>query len=300
MVNFFVSTDSTADLTAKEVKSLGVGFLPLTLTIERNGQLEFLPDNFQTEQDYKDFFNLLRGGVSIKTSMNNLDVHLNYFTKLAEEGHRNVLHFTISYGLAPTMDVAHKAIEIVKEKYPDFSVRVVESHTTTVGQGILVREACKMRDEGASVEQTEAYVNELKMHIQHYVVVDDLFHLKRGGRISGAAAAIGTLAQLKVIISFDRDGKLQVTKKVMGGRKKAIKAITDEFANFTTKKPDCHCIVCHTDNEEGAKELAAELHNRYGIDSEIRMIGPTIGCHVGPGAIAYIFVADELRPEIIK
>ncbi|HPG92892.1 MAG TPA: DegV family protein [Clostridia bacterium] len=300
MVNFYISTDSTADLFAEEIKSLGVGFLPLTLTVEKNGQFEFLPDNFQSRQDYIDFFNMLRAGVSIKTSMNNLDVHYKYFTKLAEEGNKNILHFTISYGLAPTMDVAHKAIEMVKEKYPDFSVKVVESHTTTVGQGMLVKEACKMRDSGATIEQTEAYVNELKMHIQHYVVVDDLFHLKRGGRISGAAAAIGTLAQLKVIISFDRDGKLQVIKKVMGGRKKAIKAITDEFSNFTTAKPDCHCIVCHTDNEVGAKELAEELQSRYGINTEIRMIGATIGCHVGPGAIAYVFVADELRPEIIK
>ena len=300
MRKFFVSTDSTADLYAEEVKSLGVGFLPLTLTIERNGKIELLPDAFKTKQEYADFFDLLRHAVPAKTSMNNVDVHYDYFMGLAKEGHKKVLHFTISYGLAPTMDGANKAAEMVKEKSPDFELTVVESHTTTIGQGFLVKEACRMRDEDSTLEQTRDYVNDLKVHIQHFIIVDDLNHLKRGGRVSGAAAAIGTLAQLKIVLNFDRDGKLQVIKKVMGGRKKAIKTVVDEFANFTTDRPDCHCFVGHTDNESAANDLAGALQRAYGIDTEIRTVGPTIGCHLGPGAVAYIFVSKELRPVLGK
>lgn len=221
MQHFFVSTDSTADLFADEIKTLGVGYLPLTLTIEKNGELTFLPDAFKNQQEYVDFFNMIRQAVPAKTSMNNQDVHYNYFLGLAKEGKKNVIHFTISYGMAPTMDVAYKAIDQVKQLYPDFNVTVVESHTTTVGQGILVRTACKMRDEGASYIDCVNYIQEYKHHIQHFVMVDDLQHLKRGGRISGAAAAIGTLAQLKIIITIDRDGKLVVIKKVMGGKEKS-------------------------------------------------------------------------------
>lgn len=300
MSDFFVSTDSTADLYADEVKNLGVGFLPLTLTIERNGKIELMTDSFQDKQEYTDFFNMLRKGVQAKTSMNNMEVHYNYFSSLAERGERKILHFTISYGLAPTMDGANKAAEMVREKYPGFDITVIESHTTTVGQGLLVKEACRMRDAGATLAETRDYVNDIKHRVQHYIIVDDLNHLKRGGRISGAAAAIGTLAQLKVIISFDRDGKLQVIKKVMGGRKKAIKTIVEEFANFTTEKPDCHCVVAHTDNTEAAESLSGALKTAYGLNTEIRIIGPTIGCHVGPGGVAYIFISKEQRPVFKK
>lgn len=296
MKNFYVSTDSTADLYAEEIKQLDLFYLPLTLTIEQNGEFTYLKDEFASYQEYVDFFNLLRKGVSVKTAMNNQSIHYEYFLSLAKSGVKDVIHFTISYGLAPTQDVANKAIEEVKALYPDFNCKVIESHTTTVGQGLLVRQACKMRDEGATLAQAVDKACDLRTKIQHYVVVDDLYHLKRGGRISGAAALIGTAAQLKVVITVTKEGKLQVIKKVMGGMKKALRTISDEYANFSIPKDNAHCIVLHTDNSSGADELAKILNEKYGITSEIRIMGPTIGCHVGPNAVAYVFISDDERP----
>ncbi|MDD3831251.1 MAG: DegV family protein [Clostridia bacterium] len=294
-MKFFVSTDSTADLFAKEIEDMQIGFLPLTLTIEDNG-IRMVDDNFTCEEQYIEFYNLLRKGIGAKTSMNNAEKHVRYFTHLAEQGHRKIIHFTISYGLAPTMDAAHTAIEQVKQIYPDLDIVVVESHTTTVGQGILVKTAYRMQQEGKEMQEVVDYVENMKHHIQHFMIVDDLQHLKRGGRVSGAAAAIGTMLQLKVILSFDRDGKLTVIDKVVGGMKKAIKAVVDMGSAFTPIKGDCHLTVVHTDNTKGAEWLSSALQEQFGLQPEVRIMGPTIGCHVGPNSVNYIFVSEELRP----
>lgn len=296
MSKFFLSTDSTADLYQDEINAIGCGFLPLTIAIERDGETTFVKDNFQTQQEYVQFFEMLKDkSNNVSTSKNNTEIHREYFESLAKAGHNNVLHFTISYGLANTLDNAEEAAAIVKEKYPKFNLKVVESCTATVGQGMLVRIAAKMRDEGKSLNETYDYVQEVKNRIQHFIMVDDLFHLKKGGRVSGAAATIGTLLQIKVIISFDKEGKLKVTKKVSGGKLKAIETILKDVEQFTFAD-DCYPVVVHTGNEELAQKFAQKIQARFGITPEIRIIGPTIGCHVGSGAVAFAFIANEQRP----
>lgn len=294
MVKFFLSTDSTADLFADEIKRMGVGFLPLTLTIEKNGKFEFFEEDFKEYSEYVNFFNMLRAAVPIRTSMNNLEKHREYFTSLAQSGVTDCLHITMSYKLAPTMDIAYTAAAEVKTHYPDFNIKAVESHTTTVGQGILVREAYKLQQEGATLQEAYDRIEYLKHHIQHFLIVDDLFHLKRSGRVSGAAAAIGTMIGLKIYLTFDREGKLAVVKKVMGGRKRAIKTIIEDAKVFTPAK-EPYFIAVHSDNDEGIKELADAAEEVFNIKPEIRMVGPTVGCNLGPGAIAIVFVSEEER-----
>ena len=297
MNDFFLSTDSTADLFADEIERLNCGFLPLTITIEKEGKTSFLKDNFKTEQEYLDFYELLKDrNAKVYTSKNNTEIHKEYFESLIKAGHRNVLHFTISYGLANTMDNAYEAAEMLKKTYPDFNLKVVESHTTTVGQGILVRMAAKLRDEGATMEKAFSVVEDVKHRIQHFVVVSDLDHLKRGGRVSGAAAAIGTMLNLRIVISFDREGRLKVVKKVIG-KIKCLKSIINDAAEFTLDKPDAYPIVVHTGNERFAEEIARKFEEKFGLKPEIRLMGPTIACHVGPCAAAFVFVSKEQRPQ---
>lgn len=300
MKKFYLSSDSTCDLFADEVKALDIGFLPLTLSVEEGGQTNFFPDCFQKPEEYCEFFNKLRKGVKIRTSMNNLQIHYEYFLSLAQAGHKNILHITISYALAPTRDVAETAVKDVKKLFPDFNCRVVESHTTTYGQGLLVQIAAKMRDEGATAEQTGDYLDRIKYNIQHFLVVEDLQHLKRGGRISGAAAAIGAIAQLKILITFDREGRLQVYKKVLGGSKKAIKAIFDEYKNYHPAEPNSYLTVMHSDNQPCADEIVKCFKETYGITPAVRTVGPTIGCHLGPGAYAFLFLSTDERPDVGK
>ena len=297
MDKFFLSTDSTADLYAHEIKELRCGFLPLTITVQRENGTELLPDSFTTEKEYYDFYELLKDrSVTVTTSKNNTEIHREYFERLAKEGHNDVLHFTISYGLANTLDNAEEAAQIVKQTYPDFNLRVIESCTTTVGQGMLVRIAAKLRDEGKTIDEVYEHCQEVKHRIQHFIMVDDLFHLKRGGRVSGAAAAVGTIIQLKIVISFDKEGKLKVIKKIPGGKRKCEKAIFDDVDTFTFDREDFYPIVVHTGNEEFANQFADDINERYGFRPEIRLMGPTIAWHIGPGGVAFAFSAKEQRP----
>ncbi|MBQ2723784.1 MAG: DegV family protein [Clostridia bacterium] len=291
MAKFFVSTDSTCDLFLEERQSLNIGYAPLINTIGDGDDMKLVEDNYQSQQDYVDFFNILRNGTTVKTSMLNGEQHKAYFTSLAEQGVKDCIHFCISYGLARTIEVATEAATQVKKNFPKFNVKVCESHSATVGQGILVKMACQCRDKGMTLDETYRYIQNNKNKLQHFILVDNLDHLRRGGRISGAAAAVGKMLNLKIIIEFDKDGKLSVTNKIIG-KKKAVDHIVKSFARFTHDS-DFYPTVVHCDNLPLAQELHDKLQTEYGIDPEIRIMGPTIGCHVGPDAVAFAFLSNQ-------
>lgn len=214
---------------------------------------------------------------------------------MAEDGVKNALHISQSKGLSPTIDNANRAIEIVKETYPDINFVAVESTTTTVAEGMLVRTAVELRDEGKSLDETVKIINDTKGKIQHFLMVDDLMYLKRGGRVGGAAAMIGTMLRLKPIIQVTKEGKLEIIRKEMG-IKKAYKSIIDEVkANYTFAAKNFKAVIVHTDNQKGAEELQNEVKEAFGIEPEIRIMGPIIGAHVGPNAVALTFISNEPR-----
>ena len=292
---FVVSTDSTADLYADEIKELGVWVGPLTFTLEKDNVLTEHLDNFQKYQDYIDFYNKLRNGYIAKTSILSVQAHVDLFTAMAKAGVKHALHLTQSYGLSPTLDNANKALAIVKETYPDLDYVTMQCNTTTVGEGECVRYACQLRDEGKTNVEARDLIDQMKDKIQHFIIVDDLMYLKRGGRISGASAAIGSLMQIKPIIEFTRRGTLETARKEMG-MKKALKSVIAEYNNYDRFKPYDRCIIVHTDNMPVAEQLKAMAKEQLGVDAEIRMVGPIIGAHLGPGAVAFAFTSNNLRP----
>ncbi len=295
MSDFHVSTDSTCDLFADEIKEFNIHHVPLCYTIDTGKKLEEFYDDFQNQEEYVEYFNLLRKGYTAKTSMLNLASHIEHFTKMAKAKIKNAIHFTISYSLSPTVDVANKALEIVKQDYPDFNVMCVQSHTTTIGQGILVKIAVYMRDKGKTLQETYDYVQKVKHNIQHFIVVDNLMFLRRGGRIGTARAAVGSILNLKPILTFTKEGKLEMLKKEMG-MKKSIRSIVSEFGKYTLNKTYDTVYIVHTDNLPMASLLEKMLIEKYNVKTEIRIMGPIIGAHVGPGSVAYGFVSNEERP----
>ena len=291
---FDISTDSTCDLYADEYKELDVSVGKLNFTIEKNGVLNEYLDDFKCYQEYVNFYNELRKGGVAKTTILNLQAHIDLFTDMAKKGIINALHISQSNGLSPTIDNAKKAIEIVKEQYPNINYLALECKTTTIGEGMLVRLACKLRDEGKTNKEVYDIIEREKLHIQHFVVVDDLMYLKRGGRISGPKAVIGTILKVKPIIQFTKAGKLEITEKV-NGTNKALKTIVDQFKNYT-KNQYFDMEIVHTDNLPVATRLAEMIEEQYGIRPQIRIMGPIIGAHVGPNAVAYGFISNEERP----
>ena len=296
MYKFTLSTDSTCDLYHDFIVENDIKFVPLTFTMEKDGKMEDHLDNFTEYSQYVDFYNQLRAGGFSRTSMLNYESHYQHFLKMAKEGAEDVVHFTISSGLSPTKTVAAKAAADVKKDYPKFEVYVVDPLTATVGQGTLVRIALEWRNAGKTAQETYDYVNSLRLHIQHFVVANDLYYLKRGGRVSGVSAAVGTMLNIKPILTFDCDGKLQVIDKVKGNKK----AIAFIKAKMEKEGPDenKYVFIVHTDNEPCAKELEEYVKERFGIQPYVSIMGPVIGSHVGPGAFALGYLSKSLRGEI--
>ena len=296
MQKFIVSTDSTADLYADYVREHDVRLAPLTFTIEKNGvMIEYL-DAFTDYSQYVDFFQQLRDKAMPRTSMLNYESHYSHFKKMAEEGAKDVLHFTISTGLASTINVARQAASDVKKEFPEFNLKAVDSLAATIGQGELVYEAVRLRDAGKTLDEAYDAVTQIPLHLQNVIAANDLFYLKRGGRVSAAAAVVGSALGVKPILSFTRDGKLTVIDKVRG-MKKVIAYALEKMERFNPVEEGRVIHVVHSDAERDAQELADKIEERWNFRPEISILGPVIGAHVGPGAVAVLWKSKEERQD---
>ncbi len=294
MRKFEISTDSTSDFYLKEYEDMQVDFEPLDFILSKDNEIIEQKDNFKTIRQYYDFYKKLKEGYIAKTSILNLQAHVNLFTRIAKRGVKHLIHISQGYGLSPTLDNANKAIEIVKKDFPEIDFIAMEANSTTVGEGLIVKCAVCMRDEGKTMEEAFKKLNEIKKYTQHFIIVNDLKFLARSGRISNASASIGSILQVKPIIEFDKHGKLKVCKKEMGF-KKALKSVVDEYSNFTLNKEFPFISIVHTDNETQAINLKKLLKEKYNIEAEIKIMGPIIGAHVGPNTVAYCFISNEER-----
>ena len=296
MENIIISSDSTCDLYADYVLEHGIRIVPLHYTMEENGQLTEGVDSFTEYAQYVDFYNKLRAGGFSRTSMLNFDSHYAHFKKLAEEGAEKILHYSLSGGLSPTANDAKEAASAVMEKYPNCKIIAIDSLAATIGQGALVREAVRLRAEGVSFEEIVQSTADMPLHIQYAIIANDLYYLKRGGRVSSVAAAAGTLLNIKPVLSFTNEGKLTVVEKVRG-MKKAFAYALAKTEKFKPVEENRMMRIVHTDAEKDAEELAGMVEKRWGYRPEISIMGPVIGSHVGPGSVSMIWLTKEIRQD---
>ena len=296
MIQFDVSSDSTCDLYKEYREERRIWFAPLTFTLDKNGKQEEGLDEFSCYQDYIDFYKKVEDGAFPRTSMLNYEAHLEHFRKMAAAGVKDVLHFSISSGLARTVTVAKQAAEEIKKEYPEFNLYSVDPLTATIGQGLLVSLACDCRDKGMSAQETYDYLMDVRLRIQHCIIPNDLFYLKKGGRVSAVSAVFGTALNIKPMIVFDTEGKLKVIDKCRG-MKKAFNYVLEsqEKAPMDEKK---FAVIVHTDNETGANELADMVEARWGVRPQVVIMGPVIGAHVGPGSVSCGWLSTKTRKEL--
>lgn len=293
---FEVSTDSTADLYEDYRKKRDIWFAPLSFSFEKDGKIEEYLDNFSEYSQYVDFYNKVRNKYMPRTAMLNYEAHVSHFTAMAKTGVKDVLHFSISSGLARTTQVAKQAAEEVKKEYPDFNMVSVDPLGATILQGMLVTLACDMRDEGKTMQETYEYLTDARNRILCTIIPTDLFYLQRGGRVSATAAVFGSMLGVKPILTFDHDGKLKTIDKVKG--MKRVYAYTLEKMTIAPPDEKKKIVVVHTDNEEAAEEMAKRVEEAMGIKPEIYIMGPSIGAHVGPGAVACGWLSTKTRTEL--
>ncbi len=298
MTLFDVSTDSTSDLKKEYREARNIWFTSLNFNMEKNGAIEEGLDNFQTEEEYVAFYEKVSAGYFPRTTKLNYEAHIEHFTKMAEAGVKDVLHFMISSGLANTITITEQAAKDVKEKYPDFNVYAVDPLSATIGQGILVGLAADCRDKGMTAADAYEYVMGMRQYLQHCIIPSDLFYLKKGGRVSGASAAIGTVLGIKPMLAFDSEGKLKTVEKCKG-MKKAFARVID-CMNYAPVSDLGMAVVVHTNNRKGAEELANLIETKTGVKPMITIMGPVIGSHVGPGSVSCGWISTKTRTELIS
>ncbi len=298
MALFDVSSDSTCDLKKDYVEARNIWFVPLTFTMEKDGVLNEGLDNFVSEEEYVQFYEKVSEGYFPRTAKLNYEAHIEHFTKMAEAGVKEVVHFTISSGLANTITITCQAAADVKAKYPDFNVYAVDPLTATIGQGMLVEIAADCRDKGMSAKETFDYVLSLRQNIQHCIIPTDLFYLKKGGRVSGVSATVGTMLNIKPMLAFDPEGKLKTLEKCKG-MKKAFARVLDYMKKSPIDETLNLAVVVHTNNQKGAEELAKMVEEKTGVKPRITIMGPVIGSHVGPGSVSCAWISKATREQTL-
>ena len=284
-MSYQIITDSCCDFTEAQYNQWDVVSAPLTVTY--NGENH---DNFSREEDVKAFYDQLRGGVMATTAAVNPDGWAGVMEPALKAG-RDVLVLAFSSGLSTTYQSAVIAAKELREVYPHRTIHVVDTLCAALGQGLLVWYACRKRDAGMSIDELTAWVEANKRNICHWVTVDDLSHLKRGGRISATTAIVGTMLNIKPIIFVDNDGHLINTAKVRG-RKTAMEYLVKKYQETGTD-PDT-VFIAHGDCPEDAAALEALVREKTGVKNVITgYVGPVIGAHTGPGVLVLFFMGSH-------
>ena len=286
-MSYKIITDSSCDFTEEQYRQLDVAYAPLTVMY--NGESH---SNFSDPAAVKAFYDELRAGVTATTSAVNPEGWAAVMEPILKEGH-DLLVMAFTSGLSTTYQSAVIAANDLKEKYPQRKINVVDTLCAALGQGLLVWYACQKRDAGMSLEELTAWAEEAKNHVDHWVTVDDLSHLKRGGRISATTALVGTMLNIKPIIHIDDEGKLVNVSKVRG-RKAAIEHIAGKLGELGEGYDNETIFVVHGDCPEDAEFLGNLAKEKYGVKNVmIGYLGPVIGAHTGPGVLAVFFMGKH-------
>ena len=265
-----------------------LGLKMVSLSLHFRG--ETLADS--VSDDTKAFYDAMRSGEVASTSAVNPDGWATVMEPVLAGG-QDVLVIAFSSGLSTTYQSAVIAANELAEKYPDRKIRVVDSLCASLGQGLLCWYACKKRDEGLSLEELTDWLEEHKLNLCHWFTVDDLMHLKRGGRVSAATAVVGTMLQIKPVLHVDDEGHL-INKSKARGRKASIEALCNKAVELGEGYENDVMYICHGDCLADAEALAALLKKKCGVKEVfIGYTGAVIGSHSGPGTLALFFMGKH-------
>lgn len=286
---YVIMTDSSCDLPQELADQLGLEVLPLEVMADGKNYRNWLDGR---EIGFKEFYKLAREGKELKTSAVNTAAFEEKMEKLLKEG-KDILYIGFSSGLSTTYNSGEAAARELREKYPDRKIYTVDTLAASLGQGMIIYYAAKKKEAGATIEEVRAFVENEKLHMCHWFTVDDLNYLKRGGRISAATAAVGTMLSIKPVMHMDNEGHLVAVGKARG-RKAALCQLLDTMGELGEVLEGQTTFICHSDCMDDAQYVASQMKERFGVAQvNINWIGPVIGAHTGPGTIGIFFWGSE-------
>lgn len=286
MIKLFA--DTASNLTKEFVDKYNIGMIPLSYTVNGN---ETDCGTVGVDFDGKAFYDAMRAGAETKTSMVNVSTFVENFEPYIKNGDE-VIFFGISSGISGTVNSAELAAEELRDKYPSAKIEVIDTIAAGFGEGMQVLYAAELVEKGEPFLKVVKLCELRRKNVSQFFTVDDLKYLRRGGRISAATAAMGTVLNIKPILRGNEEGHIVSCGKVRG-RMKALIAIADKYDELVLDKKD-RVIITHADNPEAAVILENLLRER-GFDGELIVADyePVTGSHVGPGAIALFFMGEH-------
>ena len=290
MRDYVIMTDSCCDLSAEEVVESGLVVLPLTFTMDGVSRRD-TPNH--EEMSLQEFYRLLRGGKICTTSAVSVGDYKAAMARELEAG-KDILCVAFSSALSTTYQSACIAADELRESYPDANIIVIDSLSASRGQGMLVWFAAKEKAKGKTIDEVAEYVRQMVPHQCHWFTVDDLHHLRRGGRLNATSAIVGTVLAIKPVIHCDAEGKLTPMAKARG-MKQAIRELVNKLEQLGTRPlAEQTVFLCHADAPDNVAFTKDLLRQRFGLtDVRDHYIGPVVGSHTGAGTLGIFFFGRE-------
>lgn len=287
MNEYVIFADSSCDLSDEMLKERNVPYTSLSFRFDDSSE-----EYTNNGMNIKDFYDKMRAGGVAKTSAANSETFAIEFERFLKEG-KDILYIGFSSGLSTTYNSARIAAEQLKDSYPDRKIIVVDTLAASAGIALLIDMVIAKKNEGASIEEAAQFAEDNKMRICHWFTVDDLVYLKRGGRISPAAAFFGNMIGIKPVLHVDNDGHLVNVLKVRG-RKMSVTTLADKYGELADDEGNKIVYISHGDCLADAEELGRIIKEKYGAETKlITNVGTVIGAHSGPGTLALFFVGKE-------
>ena len=285
MIKLF--TDTSANLPVSIIREYGIEVVPFSYTV--NGKE--VPYSAETDFNGKAFYEAMRAGAEVKTSMINVSDFIAAFEQRIAKGDA-VIYVGMSGGISGTAHSAKLAAEELLEKYPAAKIAAIDTYAASLGEGFLVIETAKMIERGDPFLKIVKKIELLRKNMCQFFTVDDLAYLRKGGRISGAAAVVGTVLNIKPILRGDENGKIVLCGKIRGFNK-SMEALANKYDELVFDKT-ADVGIAHADNPEGAQRLENILRTK-GFSGELLKVvyEPVTGSHVGPGTIALFFMGEH-------
>lgn len=289
MSAFSIVTDTSCDMPAAVAKKLEITAVPLKITVAGNSfDCKLSSLNIGSES----FYDVLRRGVQVKTASPSIDDYIRYFKRELDRG-RDVLYIGFSSALSGSYNVSAIAADELSDEYPDRKIICVDSLCGSMGLSLLVYHCAALRDKNASIEEVQAEAEKIKHRVAHWFTPSDLNFLKRGGRISAAAAAVGSVMNIKPVLKIDETGKIKVAYKARG-RRLAIAKLVEQMDEHYDRESDSAVFITHADCPEDADLLARSITKSIGVrDIMITDIGPSLGAHCGPDTLALFYLSKD-------
>ena len=289
MRDYVLMTDSCCDLSAPLAQELGILVLPLSLELSGQTYHNYLDGR---EIGFSQFYDRIRAGETATTSAISVGAFEEAMRPVLESG-KDILCLSFSSALSTTYQSAVIAAGEMAESFPEARIHVVDTLSASLGQGLLVYLCAKQKQAGLDIDALRDYAEQTKGRVCHWFTVDDLNHLKRGGRVSATAALFGTMLSIKPVLHVDDQGRLIPVSKARG-RRAFLTALVERMEQTAVDPETQTVFISHGDCLEDAQFVADEIRRRFGTeDIRINFVGPVIGNHSGPGTMALFFLGTE-------